>query len=71
MGIGQSVLNKFMRDKRDKKSLNWNNALAWGTEISNTFLIRAFMDDVEGIDHLEVAENEDEAAKQQKYEFIQ
>ena len=60
-----------MKDKRDKKSLNWSNALAWGTEVSNTFLIRAFMDDVEGIDHLEVAENEDEATKQQKYQFIQ
>jgi hypothetical protein len=43
-----------MKTHKNKKKFTSLEALRWGRDISNTFLVKAFMSEVKGIDHLEL-----------------
>lgn len=60
-----------MKSHKEKKKFTSLEALRWGREISNTFLVKAFMNDIQGLEGVEVEEGEEEMERKRKVKEVE
>jgi hypothetical protein len=65
------IINDFMKAHKGKKKFTSLEALRWGRGISNTFLVKAFMNEVKGLEGVEVEEGEEEAERSRKVKEVE